>query len=56
MRSNNNRIPQYTTYNEIVHLHWCSICLGNLSTNLVLLIALAIGLGRHLDEATYTDK
>ena len=50
-------LPQYTNHNKIMHLHWYSRCQGNiLSTNLILLITLAIGLGGHSDEAMYKDK
>ena len=52
-----HNLPQYITHNEIIHLHWCSRDQSDiLSTNLVLQDAPAIGLGGHLDEATYTDK
>ena len=49
-------LPKYIKHNEIIHLHWCFRCQGDIiSTNQVLLNAPAIGLGGHKDEAEYTD-
>ena len=50
-------LPQYIAHNVIIHLHWCFRYQGNiLSINLTLIIAPAIRLSGHLDEAMYTDR
>ena len=57
VKQQQQNLPQYTTHNVIIHLHWCFRHQGDiLSINQVQLIAPAIGLGGHLDEAMYTDR
>ena len=57
MKQQHQNLPQYTNHNMIIHLHWCFRHQGYiLSISLTLLSAPAIGLGRHLDEAVYTDR
>ena len=57
VRQQQQNLPQQFTHNVIIHLHWCSRHQGNiLSINPILQDAPAIGLGGHLDEATYIDR
>ena len=50
-------LPRQFTHNVIIHMHWCFGYQGDiLSTNPILQDARAIGLGGHLDEATYIDR
>ena len=57
VKQQHQNLPQYTNYNVIIHLKWYSRHQGDiLFINPTLIIAPAIGLGGHLDEAMYTDS
>ena len=57
VKQQQQNLPQHTTHNEIIYLHWCSRHQGDiLPTNQVQLSAPATGLGGHSDVAMYTDR